>query len=271
MKTVLKTSLASLILSLLAFPAFAGTADIRAADSAVEFDAGGSALKYGESVNGATFDTETGWMPSLALGYSYLAPESSSLLGNLYLHADTQVSFGDSHYNGGLQDIFGNVTPYQGTDHNIIYHVSTRAGRLFEITEGVAVIPYIDLGFRSWRRTLTGPGGYNELYQEGEGMGGALLQVSPMQRLVLSLSGQLGSTFGSEMSTQGTTFNLGSTGVWQIGGKAGYALTPRFELTGSATLDGFGFGKSSLINGAYEPDSYTHQLSVMGGIAYHLY
>lgn len=273
MKTIFTAAFAGLLLSLAGAPAFADTADIRASNKAVELDVGGSYVKYGESVNRATFDTETGWMPSLSLGWTWLMPEKASWapFDNLYLHVEGQAVFGDTHYNGGLQNIFtGAVTPYQSTTHDNIYHVTTRVGRFFTLYDGVTITPYLDLGFRSWRRQLTGIGAYSELYQHGEGLGGVLLQVSPVQNLVLSFSGDAGSTFGAEMSTQGSTFNLGSQPVWQIEGKIGYAITPSFELTTSARLDGFGYAKSGVIRGAYEPDSYTHQMTVMGGLAYHL-
>jgi hypothetical protein len=188
------------------------------------------------------------------------------------MHVEGQMSFGDTHYDGGLQNLnTGVVTPFQSTTKDVIYHLSTRVGSLFTIADGWTLTPYGDLGFRSWRRQLTGPGAYTELYQEGEGMGGLLLQASPMPRLVLSFSGAAGETFGAQMSTGGTTYDLGSTTVWQLDGKAGYALTPSFELTGDVRMDGFGFGRSPVKGNAYEPDSYTHQLSIMGGIAYHLH
>ena len=91
-----------------------------------------------------------------------------------------------------------------------------------------------------------------------------------MPRLVLSASGQAGSTFGAEMQSSGNTYILGSAPVWQVDGKIGYALTQSFELTTEARFDGFGYAQSSTISNSLEPESYTHQLSVLAGLAYHL-
>lgn len=272
MKSLLKTSCASLALLIMAAsPSWADINDIRASDSALEFDVGGTDLKYGETNSGTTLDTETGWMPSFDAGLTWLMPSNASIFSDTYLHLDGQATFGNTHYNGGLQNLqTGVVTPYSGTTNDQIYQINGKIGHFFAVDEGVAVTPYIDLGFRSWQRQLTGPGGYNESYTNGEAMGGLMLQVSPIPRLVLSASGAIGSTLGPEMNTQGTTYNLGSSTVWRADGKLGFALTPKFELTGDVQYSGFAYDQSQTLGGGFEPNSYTHQLTLLTGIAYHL-
>jgi hypothetical protein len=275
MKSIVKASGAGLIASmLLVVPSWANIGDIRASDRAIEFDVGASSLKYGESPDSAVLyahDTETGWMPSLNAGVGWLTPQGTSpLLSDIYLRLDGQISFGSTHYNGGLQNIFGNVTPYQSTTNDTIFRLSGKVGRAFALNDQVMLTPFADFAYRSWRRELTGTGGYTELYETNEALGGLLVQVSPISRLVLSLTGEVGSTLSPYMTTQGFTYNQGSEVVWEVGGKIGYALTPSFELTGAAQFGGFGFGQSPVVGGAYEPDSYTHQLSLLTGLAYHL-
>lgn len=290
MKIALQASIAGLILSLLAFPAFADTNDIRAANRAIEFDVGAGNLKYGETNNGATFDTEKGWMPDLGVGLTWVTPDGNDLLSNTYLHIDGQVSFGDVDYNGGVQVISGGTIsnfPFQTTTNELIAHVVGKAGHMFTLNSMATLTPYIDLGWRGWQRKILGGichcGGFgnltvgnsNETYDNYESGGGLLVQVSPMPRLVLSASGQIGETFASTMRSSGSTYNLGSTPVWQVAGRAGYAVTPSFELIADARFDGLGFDKSAAVNQgggivSYEPNSYTHQLTIMGGLAYHL-
>jgi hypothetical protein len=270
MHAILKASALGLVLALLATSAFANNADIRASDRAIEIEGGWSSLRYGETIGGDTFDTETGWMPSFDLGVTWLTPSSASVFSDLYFHLDGQVTLGSTSYNGGVQDGFGNVTPYQDTTDNQIYHVSGKVGRLFALGDSTAITPYVDLGFRAWNRHLPGAYGYVENYENAEAMGGMLLQVSPISRVVLSLSGEVGSTILPTMTALGSTFNMGSSTVWQLEGKAGYAITPRFELTADAQFGGFGFNESPWVGDAFEPNSYTHQLSLMGGLAYHL-
>lgn len=286
MKNLLKTALLTVILAGAAVPAFAGTADIRAADRAVEFDVGASNLRYGESVNNATFDTENGWMPNLGLGITWLSRDDGSWTSNTYLHLDGQAAFGQTDYNGGIQGIIGNTIinlPYQTKTDDEIYTVSAKAGHMFFLAEGFSLTPYLDLGYRSWYRNVNGgPFRYNgstyyvssskENYQNFQTGGGFMAQYSPLPRLVLTGSAQYGSIFSPTMTTQGVTYNLGSQEIYEIEGRVGYAITPRFELISDARFTGFGFNKSDLnySTGAYEPDSYSHQLTVVGGIAYHL-
>jgi hypothetical protein len=275
MKLIFASTCAGLIaFPLLAAPSWADSNDIRASDRAIEFDVGASSLKYGESPDSATpyaHDTETGWMPSLNAGVGWLTPQGTSpLFSDIYLRLDGQISFGSTHYNGGLQNIFGNVTPYQSTTNDTILRLSGKVGRAFALNDQVMLTPFADFAYRSWRRELTGTGGYTELYETNEALGGLLVQVSPISRLVLSLTGEVGSTLSPYMTTQGFTYNQGSETVWEIGGKIGYALTPSVELTGTVQFSGFGFGQSPVVGGAYEPDSYTHQLSLLTGLAYHL-
>lgn len=272
MRPLFKTAIAGLLLSLISVPAFAGTEDIRASDRAVEFEAGASKLRYGETNSGLTFDTESGWMPSFDAGLTWLtAPSDKWWWSNIYLHTDIQATVGDTHYSGALNTI--PPTPIQSTTHDQIYTVSGRFGRSFTLADGIMLTPTGDLGFRAWQRKLTGTGGYVEHYNNGEFMGGLLLQASPIPKLVLSLSGEGGTTFSPYLKTSiAGTLNPGTSAIWKFQGKIGYAITPKFEVTTSAGLQGFGF-KQSPVNqfGAYEPSSYTHQLTIMGGLAYHLY
>lgn len=290
MKPVLSAFAAGLAMCFLAFPVLAGTDDIRASDRAIELDVGASNLRYGENIDNVTFDTENGWMPDIGAGVTWLTSNGGGITSNLYLHIDEQATLGDTHYNGGVQVVSGGTVttfPYQTTTKNTIYHTVGKVGRLFTLGEGITLTPYGDLGWRWWRRKIKGGpfnagglgtltiGDTTEVYQNWEGGGGLLLQVSPVPRLVLSASGQIGTTFEGLMQSGGFTYDLGSKPVWQVAGKAGYAITQSFELTADARFDGFGIGKSPFVNRgngiiSNEPDSYTHQLTIMGGIAYHL-
>ena len=290
MKSVFVTCVSTLLLSLIAAPAFANIDDIRAEDKAVTLEIGGSNLRYGESIDKTTFDTEHGWMPSIDVGLNWLTQNDGTWTGNTYLHLDGQASAGDVNYDGGVQ-VFDGTTfqgfPFSTNTVEQIYHVTGKIGHWFQLSDEVSLTPYLDVGMRGWQRSIGGgpfdAGGFGiltvgnttETYQHYESGAGFLLQVSPISSLVLSASGQFGSTFGATMRSSGLTYNLGSRPVWQIGGGIGYAITPRLELLADARYDGFGYNKSALlqVGGGFvsrEPDSYTHQLTLMGGLAYHL-
>ena len=267
----------ALAVALIASPAFADTSDIRASDRAAEFDVGAGYQKYGESVNDASFDTETGWMPYIGAGFTWVGSENSksgAMFDNMYGHIEANVMFGDDHYNGGIQHLHGPTTPFQSTTSNTIFNIDGQIGHLFELTDGVTLIPLVDIGYRTWSRDIGGGGivsNSNEDYSTGLAMGGLLLQVSPMPGLVLSASGEGGTTFGPELRANDTTYNLNATPAWKFGGKIGYTFAPNWEVTTGANMVGFGFQHSQVINGAYEPNSYTHDLTATAGIAYHLH
>jgi hypothetical protein len=247
---------------------------IRKADNAIELDVGAGRNRYGETVNNATFDTEDGWMPSFAVsGTALLTSKKYSFLNDLYLNLDGGVTSGNSTYDGGLQFSNGTTIPYNNqTTHTSIYTLSGQIGHAFFVTDNFVVIPLLDLGFRYWDRNFKGTGGYQENYRHGQILGGALLQFSPFQKWVFSLTGEVGSTFGGGLNLPdyGLNFDLGSTTIWKAKAKAGYFFTDKLEATATVQFDGFGYGQSQKINGAYEPDSYTHEITTLIGVGYHL-
>jgi hypothetical protein len=266
------------VAAVLAFspPALADTLDIRAADNAVSLDLGGSYLDYTETQGGATLDTEKGWLPTIGLSFGMLAfPEAP--IGNLYLHLDGRASLGSSHYNGGLCDQFGNCTPYQSSTNDKIFSGDGQLGRAFTLGHYFMLTPFAEIGYRYWSRDLTGTGGYTEHYYNWDAMGGLLAQLSPTPHWVFSLSGAAGKTFDASMSTYGITgsnetFNLGSEVAWRVQAKAGYRITDRLELTTTAEFSDLAFGASAVdANGYYEPDSTTHQTTLLVGVAWHFF
>ena len=249
--------------------AYADMADIRSSDNAVEFKIGAEHMRYGESVNNSTFDTEEGWLPSFGLGAGMLLNNGPSIASNLFFRIDGDVSLGSVHYNGGLQQRNGPTIPYQNTNRAHIYSLDAKAGRAFEVGSMVMLTPYIDLGTRYWDRVLQGTGGYTEDYSHGEVMGGMMIQVSPFPKWVLSGWASVGTTWGANMHTNGIDYPLGSSVVWQGDAKLGYTFASNWEATGTAEVKGFNYGNSSAINGSLEPNSSTHEQTFLLGLAYH--
>ncbi|HZB92326.1 MAG TPA: hypothetical protein VE397_12840, partial [Stellaceae bacterium] len=245
--------------------------DIRKADNGVSLGLGASYLDYAETAGGSTLDTEKGWLPTADLGFGILAfPQAP--IPNLYFHLGAQASVGSTYYSGALCNAFGFCTPYQSKTDDDIVAVAVQLGRAFPIGRTLMLTPFGEIGYRYWARDLTGTGGYTEDYHNWDGMGGLLLQYSPVERWVLSLSGAAGQTFGADLTTQGETFNLGSKLIWRTEAKLGFRVSERVELTGSAAYESFGYGASPPdVNGFYEPDSTTHQTTLLIGIAYHFF
>ncbi|MDR3436374.1 hypothetical protein [Telmatospirillum sp.] len=259
-------------------PAAADTMDIRRADNAVSLEAGASYLDYGETVKGRTFDTETGWLPTVDVGASFLTDESAlyPMLRNIYGRLEGRVNVGSTTYDGALQ----NGTPIVGSTDNRIFSVALQMGRAFSLDQPILLTPFVEIGYRHWNRDLQGIHGYSETYTNWDAMGGLLAQYSPDSRWVLSASGAAGSTFAAGMSTpillSGQAFGLGSEAIWRTDLKAGYLITDKIELTTRAEYQGFSYGASrtkrvSRFRGAMEPDSSTDQTTLLVGVSYHFF
>lgn len=256
-------------------PAAAGQDDIWKSDNAVSLDLGAAYLNYAETLSGATLDTERGWLPTVRVGLGLLANDDAPIPG-LYLHANAGMNRGYTSYNGALCNELGQCEPYQATTDDRIYGGAFQAGRGFAIGDPLMVIPFLEIGYRYWERHLEGVGGYIEDYQNWSGMGGLLVQFSPRERWVASLSAAGGATFAASMTAPeppaAATFTLGSKAAWRVEAKIGYRFTEHLELTGTADFDDFGYGASPVnAAGFFEPNSTTQQTTLLMGISYHFF
>jgi hypothetical protein len=241
----------------------------RKSDSGLFLDAGALDLGYVETASGSTLDSEKGWLPTIGLGLGLLA-YPNAVIPNLYLHLEGRASVGSTAYNGALCDQFGFCTPYQSTTDDRIFTGSAQLGRAFAAGSTAMLTPYSEIGYRYWSRNLGGVGGYGEVYQNWNAMAGLLVQYAPRSRWVLSLSGAAGATFSASMRTFGETFPLGNRLIWRTAGKAGYFLTERTDVTATVEYESFGYRASPVdANGYYEPDSTTHQTTLLLGVGYH--
>ena len=264
------TATAAPAASLNVTPGFAeGVQAIHNADSAVWLSTGATYLNYKESLSPLT-DRERGWLPSFAAGASYMNPD------NWYFAGEGNVSFGDAPYIGALENInTGTQTPYQDWTHETIANFDAKAGKGFVTSSNSMLIPYGEIGMRYWDRDLRGPYGYVEDYTNFDFLGGLMVQVTPINRLILSAYGSYGLTFAGKMNTADTTLHLGSAGMYKVGGKISYAVTPRIDLFTTIDFDNFRFVNSGLepdyqtMHYIMEPSSFSNEMSTRAGIAYH--
>ncbi|MGB9153470.1 MAG: hypothetical protein WCD70_10330 [Alphaproteobacteria bacterium] len=234
---------------------------IRISDSEIWGSFGGSFLNYKEP-SAAPYlpDSEHGMLPSIAAGVSYMGYK------DLYLALEGNVSFGDANYNGAYY--YYPTTPLQGTTHETISNVDGKIGKGFALGNSEMLTPYVELGFRSWDRNLGG--GDVEDYQNFDTLAGVMLQIAPTSSLILSAYGSAGTTFAAQMTSAPDTYNLGSSGVYKIGGKIGYDLTQRVELFTTLDYDHFRYGQSAVAaDGSYEPNSNTEDTTLRVGLGYH--
>lgn len=244
-------------------------------DNSAWLTVGGNYLDYTETANSVTQDTETGAMPEFRAGFSLLTPpQAAPFIRNLYLRFEAGYVNGSTSYDGALQNLVtGAKTPYTSTTDNTTWTMAGRIGRAIPMGRLSMVIPFAELGYRHWDRNLTGPYGYDEVYQNWDMMGGLMLQMAPHPRWVITANAALGSTFSARMDTGGTRFPLGDDLTWRVGGQIGYLWSSRLELFGAVDLTRQGFGSSptEYVSGyyAYEPDSTTYETSFRVGVGYH--
>ena len=254
--------------------ALADVEAIRAEDNSVWLAAGASHLNYSEFADGGdNIDTERGWLPSIAGGFSMLGGQPGSVFPrNLYLALDFSADFGDLRYNGGLLD----GTPYNGSTDETIWTVRGRAGYAFQLGTQALLIPFAQLGYRAWDRELSDV--QNEEYRNIDVTGGLLAQYAPTPKTVLSLWGAVGETVAGEMTahTLGNRmdFDLGDKITWTAGVKAGYWFWPHIELFTRISYDRLSYGRSQDVATSipglffYEPNSDTDTITSQFGIAY---
>jgi len=240
---------------------------IRNSNSEIWGSAGTSLLNYNEDISTPNIpDSEHGWTPSLAVGVDYMGSR------NLYFALEGSVAFGNDNYNGSLYDQnTGNYDiPYQSTTHETITNVDGKFGKGFALSNIVMLTPYVELGFRYWERNLGG--GDVEDYQNFDTLGGLMFQIAPTNRLILTAYGSAGTTFAASMKANvtGDTYDLGSAGMYKVGGKIGYDLTQRLELFTTLDYDAFRYGQSPLqADGTLEPSSHTEDTTLRVGLGYH--
>jgi hypothetical protein len=237
----------------------AGVEAIRSSNTAYWGSVGASQLNYKESVSPIP-DSQRGTISSVALGTGFMG------FSGFYLAADGSVSFGDDHYRGAYRS--APTVPIQATTHAAIVMADVKVGKGFALGDRAMATPYFNFGYRYWERDLGG--NQYEYYHHYAVLGGAMLQYSPVEKLVLSAYGAAGRTFGGVMRTDGVDYDLGGAAEYKLGGKIGYTLTERFELFTTLDFDHFRYVKSEAKAGIYEPSSFTNDTAVRVGIAYHL-
>jgi tetratricopeptide (TPR) repeat protein len=107
---------------------------------------------YKEDFTPPLKSTETGWIPQVRLGYSYMADD------RFYFRAfgEASMSVDDTDYDGSTM---GGV-PVKDTTRNDFARLEMNAGYSFKGNLPFSITPYAGVGYRYWKRDI----GYNEFY-----------------------------------------------------------------------------------------------------------
>jgi hypothetical protein len=243
-------------------PCCAPDAIIRS-NNQISADFAATNFDYSEAIG----DKEKGWVPGLSI--------TGSWMGTFYgVHP---YLWGRFTWLSGSTDYSATSGPVlKNTDGADVKDEDFRIGLGFNLAKNVMLTPYVGLGWNDWNRNLSGPHGYHEEYTNGYVGGGLLLQVSPINRLVLSANGLVGSTFDASMNASDTPggfplppfspFNLGSSTLYMVGGSADYAITNMVHANVGVDYTNFQYGQSQVQFGAYEPNSRTFNVTVRVGL-----
>jgi outer membrane protein W len=228
---------------------------------------------------GATINSEKGWVPGVAVTGSYMSDCYSSMIPNLYLFArGTYLSGHTSYYN--------NTNGVAASDPARIWDGDFRVGKGFQVSPNVMLTPYIGAGVDDWRRTISAvpTGAFIEDYSHGYVGAGVMLQVAVAKGFVVSAYGLGGGTFSSQMNFNGTTavnaalfgpnhtYSLGNSGTAKAGASVDYAFTDSWHVNAGVDYTYFKYGASrqELLPafGTFEPPSRTSNVTVTAGVGY---
>ncbi|MCL2715419.1 MAG: hypothetical protein FWD68_12740 [Alphaproteobacteria bacterium] len=121
------------------------------------------------------------------------------LVDNGYFSGEGTCSAGHVNYTGYRLNASGDITsPSSQKNHAEFDDFSLRFGQGFAIGRYWMITPFAEYGYRRWDRKVN----EGETCRNQYGGTGVLLQVSPVERLVWSLSGMVGSTFGADESKE---------------------------------------------------------------------
>jgi len=274
---ILHTTLAVCSAVCLITPAFAaksstGNADILAANNQYSLYLQNTKMDYAETGGShgsapGLLDTENGNIP----GFGFSASSMSDwALGNDYLQFDFNYSNGNTDYVGSYINSNAGYGSLKSSSTAHIYNYSARYGKGFSMSRQTMLTPYVELGHHRWERGLSAT--QDETYSHNYGGLGLLLQVAPVNKLVLNADLFYGRTFQSKISTNSYTLpeaTLGNSSFKRYGVGADYAFSQRFHGKISYSHESYSYGISDLSSyGYYEPNSTTKNSIYRVGIGY---
>jgi hypothetical protein len=255
--------------------AFAGTDDIKASNNQLEVQAISTKVDYKETNDGrlgsraGKFYTETGNVPGFALSFSMM---NDVLLDNDYLQF--QYSKNDGHIRSkGVLRPGGSFGSAVGQPGETISDYSLRWGKGFAVDGAFMITPYGELGHHERQSSY---GVTSTTYTHSWYGAGALVQYSPISRLVFGANALVGRTFAADVDLSGPrgfSGSLGDSNLYKAGLSTDYAFTKNFHGNVGVDYTSFKYGDSAThrtSNGglSWMPDSQTNDTTLKIGVGY---
>ena len=249
----------------------AGTDDIKVANNQIGFQMVSTNVDYAETggQNGAAaglMDTENGHVGGFSLWARLMKDE---YFKNSYFEISYTRHSGNTQYLGSY---IGSNQPYgsvESSDSATMNDYSVSFGKGFVLSSQVMLTPYLQLGHHQWDRGL---GSYSETYSNGYYGVGAMLQYSPVQKLVFTANALVGNTYSSNIDTTTADLpsaNLGNSSLTRFGVAVDYAFNNRVHVNAGYDRTRFNYGISGVnAYGYYEPNSSTAYNTFSVGLSY---
>jgi hypothetical protein len=266
-----------------------GSTDIVTSNNQIAIQFAATNFDYTETGDPArglsgTLDTESNWVPGVSVEFSLMR---NWFVSNLYFDARHTYLDGSTDYKGSGYRYVDQVPARYSlstTSGAVVNDFDFRLGKGFELQPNLMLTPYLGAGYHNWQRKVNG----GEEYSNGYVGGGLLAQWSPVNRLVLSAHGLIGSTFDSSISVSGGYLDsavlasaprsfsfsgpLGDSTIYRAGLSGDYALTGAIHLNAGVEWVDFKYGESAIYESddyhSYEPNSSTQNTTVRVGVGY---
>jgi len=217
---------------------------------------------------GTFVDGEKGWAYGAGLKGSVM---TNWIVDNFYFMAE------GSYQKGTLSYMQGPALGVVFQNHNAEFDdFDLRVGKGFAVSPNAMITPFAEYGYHRWVRSVNN----GETYQHQYAGAGVMVQVAPVERLVWSVSGMVGSTFDAQLDVAAipaagivgiTGLGLGSDLIWKVGTGLDFAITPAWHVSGEATYTEFKYGASATVpqlGPGYEPNSTSKVWTVKLGVGY---
>ena len=223
---------------------------------------------YKEDFTPPLKSTETGWVPQVRLGYSYMADD------RFYFRAFGEASVGvdDTDYDGSTM---GGV-PLKDTTRNDFARLELNAGYSFKGNLPFSITPYAGVGYRYWKRDI----GYNEFYSWWYLPVGVRILCPVAERFSIGLNASVNFMFDGLMTISykddtfaNTTVRLGNRPgylvelpvSWRPRANWAFTVTPWYEYSeiGESPWEPFNYADGTSTGLVVrEPSSRTHMYGV---------
>lgn len=266
---------ALLMIAVLAFPCA-----VLADGSTLDFGLGYHYFDYKEDLNAPLKSTESGWLPSTYVNYTYKRPF-------FYTRVYTDFAGGDLTFDGSNQG----GTPVRFTDSSQrFFKFEWNIGYVQKIGSNFQLIPYMGYGYRYWLRgkakVTSTFRSFEEEYSWSYLPIGLKVDYTINDRWSLGATTAVNFMFNGKMKARLSQVIAGSNDPeFDLGNKAGFSVelpvtfrfTKNWAIVGTPWYEYSQIGQSntlnvtqnnSIVGFAFEPASRTHQYGFRLGASY---